>query len=170
MLMGMEERTHPELVVASWPMVVLVLPPALAPTWIDELDAKLDEVFARSRRYAMIIDTRPLLQVPEAAERRAIVNWLCRPSFLLNQGKWNVGSSTIVPNAALRGALQALYWLWTPPAPQHAAGGLDEAWAWCTERLAQTNIDFPDPARSRALADEAVTRYEASRVPFASKL
>jgi hypothetical protein len=150
------------VVTSSWPLVVLVCPSVLDARWVDQLGPSFEDVFARKQPFALITDSSALRSVPAARERRLLADWAGRPDQLALQKQFNVGSSTIVKNAIMRGTLQALYWLWTPPAPQHAARDFDEAWTWCLAMLEKRSIPFPTPPREmRRLAERDVARLHA---------
>jgi hypothetical protein len=64
-----------------------------------------------------------------------------------------------VKNALMRGTLQALYWLWTPPSPQHAARDFDEAWVWCLSMVEKRGLPLPgSPRELRRLADRDIAK------------
>lgn len=134
------------ILTASWPVVILALPPAMNEDTMRELVRQMEALYARRQRYALITDTRRLVSVPGAKERKLLTDWLTRPDQIENQRTWNVGSSTIVPNALLRGALQAIYWVWTAPNPQHVAGHLDDAWRFCIDALTKQGVPLPAPS------------------------
>jgi len=145
------------LVLASWPVAILVLPEQLDEGAVRDLMAQMDGLYARRQLYALITDTRRLGTVPRALERKLITDWLTRPDQIANQQQWNVGASTIVSNALVRGALQAIYWVWTPPNPQHAARDLDEAWTYCVRMLDQRRVPLGRPADElRRIATDAM--------------
>ena len=150
------------MVTASWPVLVLVCPPTFAPSWIAELESSFTEVFARDEPFALVTDTSAVNSIPNARDRKLLTTWANRPDQLALQKRLNVGSSTIVKNAVLRGTLQALYWLWTPAAPQHAARDFDDAWGWCLAMLEKREVKLPMPERElRRLADRDVARLHA---------
>ena len=128
---------------ATWPIVVLVLPSRIDQSFVHLLDTSFARVFARKQRFALITDTRPVIDLPKAKERKLLTDWASRPDQLLNQKTWNAGSSTIVQNAIFRAVLQGLYWVWTPTSPQHAARDEDEAFVWCVQLLAKEGIPLP---------------------------
>ncbi len=150
-------RRRATVVLASWPVAILVLPELIDETAVRDLMTQMDELYARRQLYALITDTRQLSSIPRALERKLLTDWLTRPDQIANQREWNVGASTIVSNALVRGALQAIYWVWTPPNPQHAAKDMDEAWAYCLRMLEERGVSMGRPAAElRRIADEAV--------------
>jgi hypothetical protein len=153
--------SDPVLLLDAWPVVVLVCPTRVDLAWVHGLDAQFGPVFARREVFAVITDTRPIATLPSAVERRALIAWTSRADHLENQKRWNAGSSTIVGNAVVRGTLQALYWFWTPPAPQHVGRDFADAWAWCVEKLRSRNVPLPVPEhelKRRAEAERRVRR------------
>jgi hypothetical protein len=156
---------HAHVITSSWPVVVIVGPAHWEAGWVQDLDKQMGALFARRERFAIITDTRPITSVPGAAERKPLTEWLRRPEHLRNQARWNVGSATLMTSAVMRGALQAIYWVWTPASPQMAAKDLDEAWNWCVELLQKEQIAFPQPPSDlRELAlREMVTPQRTAR-------
>jgi hypothetical protein len=155
------------VVTASWPVVVLVCPPIFEPRWVERLGTSFEDVFARRTEFALVTDTSAVKAIPSARERKLLGEWANRPDQLALQKKYNVGSSTIVKNALMRGTLQALYWLWTPAAPQHASRDFDDAWGWCLGMLEKRGVALPSPAgelRRAAERDMAKLHVEASQL------
>lgn len=133
------------LVTASWPIPVLSCPSSFDAGWVPDLDAKVAKLFARQEPFALITDTTPVTTFPAARERKQLGEWAARPDQLALQKKWNVGAATILRNAVMRGGLQALYWFWAPPCPQHAARDFDDAWSWCAQQVEKRGVRMPAP-------------------------
>lgn len=142
----------------AWPVALLVLPASIGPDDVREMIELVERLYAKKERYALITDTRPVTAIPGARERRMLGEWLSQPDQIENQRLWNVGSSTIMSNTLIRGGLQALYWLWTPPNPQHAARDLPEAFAFCVSKLTDARVRLPvSAAELEARAARALT-------------
>jgi hypothetical protein len=149
------------LVTTGWPVVVLVCPPRFDAAWVAELDAKFAPVFAKKERFALVTDSSPVVALPSAVERKQLTAWTSRPDQIALQKRFNVGSSTIVKNAVMRGTLQALYWFWTPGSPQHASRDFDDAWSWCGDQVVNAKVPLPAPIlelKRRVLAELAGRR------------
>jgi len=147
------------VVTASWPVLVLVCPPKFEAAWVDEVSRSFEHVFARKEPFALITDSSAVASIPSARERKLLADWASRPDQLRLQKEYNVGSSTIVKNAVMRGTLQALYWLWTPASPQHASKDLDEAWDWCIAMLEKRNVSLNGTSRElRRIADREIAK------------
>lgn len=131
------------LIDATWPIVVLVCPQRFDEGFVNALGPDFARIFARQKRFALITDTRPIIEVPKPRERKQLAEWANQPDQLVNQRAWNAGSATIVQNALFRTVLQGLYWVWTPPAPQFAAKDDGDALTWCAARLAKEGIELP---------------------------
>jgi hypothetical protein len=141
------------VVTSSWPIVILVCPRTFGPAWVSDLETGFRDVFERRSPFALVVDTTAVTSLPAALERKAMTDWASRPDQLALQKELNVGSSTIVKNAVMRGSLQALYWLWTPASPQHAARDFDDAWNWCLSMLEKRDVRVDEPRALRRLAD-----------------
>lgn len=151
---------------ALWPIVVLSLPERFDETFVPTLDAGFARVFERKQRFALITDTRRIVELPKARERKALTDWASRPDQLLNQKTWNAGSATIVQNGIFRTVLQGLYWVWTPPAPQYAAKDEDDALTWCMQLLAKEGIALPmSESAMRELCHREMVRKGSHRPP-----
>jgi hypothetical protein len=129
--------------VATWPIVLIACPERFDASWVQDLGRKVDAVFARNERFAILTDTSRVREMPSARERRALGEWAARPDQVALQKRLNVGSATVVASPLLRGGLQAIYWLWTPPNPQYAARDFGDGWRWCLGQLAGARIAPP---------------------------
>ena len=167
--MNMSE-TDAVVAVAGWPIVVLVCPARFDVPWVESLGREFDAVFARGERFAVVTETSLVGAMPGALERKALANWASRADQLALQKRFNVGSSTVVRNALTRGVMQAIYWMWTPPSPQHAAKDFDDAFSWSLTMATQAGLceTASGPALKRAALDEV--RRRGVEVPSSSPL
>lgn len=126
---------------------------------IDALIASSEAMLQRRERFAMITDGSAVRGIPGPVERRRLTDWLARAEVNEALRKYSLGSSTIVASPLARGALQAIYWLWTAPNPQHAARDLDDAWKWVVARFAEAGEALPGGADAlRASLDRELAR------------
>lgn len=135
-----------QILVGGFPIVVLACPAHIDEAWVESLGAEVRRLYARRERYAFITDTTRVAALPGARERRMLADWAASPDELASQKTWSVGSATIIRSTVVRGAMQALWWFWTPPTPQHVARDLDDAWAFCLSMLEKERIALPRPA------------------------
>ena len=69
----------------------------------------------------------------------------------------------------MRAVMTALYWLWTPPTPQHAARDLDEAMTWSIAKLRAADPRLvPDEALLKAQVRLAAPAATSRKSPAAS--
>jgi hypothetical protein len=122
-------------VVTCGPIVLIVCPERFDETFTPSIARDFEPIFARGWPFAVVTETSRIGHMPDAIVRKQLAAWMTRPDVLERQAKLNVGSSTIVSNGAMRAMMTALYWLWTPPTPQHAARDLDEACTWSIAKL-----------------------------------
>lgn len=133
------------VVTSTFPLVVIVCPHEWTDAWVEGLRRDIDRVLDRQERFACIADSRDV-PVPGARHRKQLTDWLTEPSVVARQKRWNVGNATILASPLMRGAMQAMQWVWTPPTPQYGARDLDDAWAWSVERLLAADVPLPRPS------------------------
>jgi len=139
-------------------VVVIACPPRFDDAFVSSLATEFDVIFAGSSRFTVITDTSRIVDLPDAKMRKLLADWMNRDSVRKHQERLNVGSSTVLRNAAMRAIVTALYWLWTPPTPQHAARDTDEALDWCVARLRDANVPLG--------MDEATIRARLPSLPI----
>src|SRR5690606_27472498 len=101
-------------------------PRVLGPTAVEELRAGYAKLTARRERFVVITDTTLIAEVPSALVRKQLAALLNEPEFASEMRRYQVGAGLVVDSVVIRGALTALLWLWTPPAPIHHARTLAE--------------------------------------------
>lgn len=127
------------------PVVVVVCPPRLDEGFVQELAGSFEPILSGDRRFACITETAAIGELPDAKNRKRLAQWMNRGDVRERQKGLNVGSSTLIYNGAMRAVATALYWLWTPPTPQHAAGSTDEALDWSLAQLSASGTRFEEP-------------------------
>jgi hypothetical protein len=147
------------VVTSSWPVAVLVCPRSFDAAWVAEMEAGFRDVFARNTPFALVVDTTAVTTMPAALERKALTDWASHPDQVALQKSLNVGCSTIIRNAVMRGSLQALYWLWTPISPQHGARDFDDAWSWCLTMLEKRDVKVNGPQLRRLAERDRVLAW-----------
>ncbi len=128
-----------------WPIVYARLEGEVTEADVASMATAFDRVFARASTFATVADLRHVLGVAGAKERKAIADWL--QTIEPQMKAYCVGSSNLMRSSLIRGALTAIYWIFTPPVPQQQPGRPDDATRWCAERLAEAGIDAEATAR-----------------------
>ncbi len=147
-------------------IVLMRCPLRLDAAYIAAMSRDYEEVFRTSGRFAALIDTSALSELPGPTERKLLAGWMNDPHVQSKQKVLNVGSSTVITGAAMRSVLTALYWLWTPPTPQHAARDLSDGLDWCIAQLAAAKEPLglaEAELRKRVLAAQPVATRPAAR-------
>lgn len=121
-------------------VVVVLCAGRLDDAFIHSLANQFEPILSGDSRYACITDTSNLVELPDARRRKSLADWMNRVDVESRQRVLNVGSSTVVCNTAVRAMLTALYWLWTPPTPQHAARDAGDALDWSIAKLRASNV------------------------------
>lgn len=133
------------------PVVVIVCPERIDDVFVRALAHDFEPILCGDARYACITDTTRLLELPGPKQRKVLADWMNRTDVGDRQKVLNVGSSTLIQSAPMRAILTALYWLWTPPTPQHASRDVDDALDWCVSMLARDKVPLgTDEAHLRA--------------------
>jgi hypothetical protein len=129
-----------KLFVDRWPLVVLVLADgASKQEYMDVLDAMSRQVESLHMPFVTVTDMRRVHSMPPADTRKQIADWMQTHAKTTRA----VGAVVIVDNPIMRGALTALYWLFTPPTPQAAVKDWREAHAWALEQLRKNHVPVP---------------------------
>jgi hypothetical protein len=136
------ESTRATLDLTLWPIVVFTLREGAKASDFSEVFARFESaVFTRRERYVCITNVGMLHNVPGAQDRKAIAEWVEKHADYVR--RWELGSSTVIRSAVVRGALTALFWIQKPPTPQTAHGTLRESIEWGLAILDQAGIARP---------------------------
>src|SRR5690606_35921348 len=101
-------------------------------------------LFRRGKRYAVLSCSPIDAKATNAHGRKLIVDWAQSKEVRENSAKLCVGSATVVPSALARGALTAILWVWSPAAPHHPCGTVEEGLDWCLQRLRAGHVALPE--------------------------
>jgi hypothetical protein len=120
------------LILELWPVAIVdIQRGATKEHYVGLLEAVDTKVVARREPYIIVTDAVNMGGAPPADVRKVISEWMKKNAH----GHTSLGSVTIVGSPIIRGALTALYWLFTPPNPQGVAGTWMEARDWAVEKL-----------------------------------
>lgn len=130
---------------SHFPLVILSLGREFDQASIATFERGMEKLFARREKFAIACDLRALSKAPDAIVRKQLTDLLNREDFKAKQDRYQVGSSNIVDSAPIRAALTAVFWLWRPRAPMHAASDLPEAATWAVGQLRAAGVPI-DPS------------------------
>ncbi|MGB8331803.1 MAG: hypothetical protein WCE62_16875 [Polyangiales bacterium] len=140
--------------VSMWPLVVITMPPVTTPDDIEYMQRCYEHVFAAPVRHALIVDSTPIVRVPDATLRRQMKAFEDSRRAII-QVK-NIGSAIIIQNALVRGAYTALRWISPQPAPNKAFPTMEDAARWCVQGIEDNGQVVPVAAYTLAgLASKA---------------
>ena len=131
---------------AAWPLAVMVVPARLDAPAIMSMFRGMDWLFARGSRFALVVDTRALSRLPNAVERRLLVQELSNRDAL--EARFNVGNGIILTSMMARGVLTAIQWLRPTPVPQTFVATHAEGVAWCCGRLRAAGVELSPAAEA----------------------
>jgi hypothetical protein len=123
----LEIRTH------LWPLFVTIAPARFDADDIHAYIADVSALYGRKERFATLVDTTAIEDLPGAAARRALADW---QNATIDQIKaYNVCTATVLSSALVRGAMTAMHWLFRPPNEQVAVPTIHAGFELCVDRL-----------------------------------
>lgn len=130
-----------EFSVDTFPVIVMRIVGPYSEEDLYEYGRSLEYVFARKKKYAMIVEITDRAELPDARRRQIVANWW--KSVQHHQRLWNLGAAIVVPNGPLRGALTAITWLFSSPTPNRYFATMAEAIDWIEELLREADLELP---------------------------
>lgn len=133
---------HPWVLRTHAPVYVMRFPAEPDDATLAQL-CEVRERWAQRARFpcAWVADMSPLRTMPPAKQRRVFADHLKR--FEPHDMAWNRGSAIVVPNAVIKGALTAVFWMAPPKFPNQAFANFDDALAWARAQLAAPMVGRP---------------------------
>lgn len=130
---------HPWILRTYAPVYVMRFPRDPDDSTLDMLCA-VRERWARHARHpcAWVADMSQLTAMPSAKQRRTFAEHLAR--FEPHDVAWNHGSAIVAPNALVKGALTAVFWMAPPKFPNQAFSTFEQALAWARDQLARSEV------------------------------
>ncbi|MCA9578276.1 MAG: hypothetical protein R3B40_19115 [Polyangiales bacterium] len=126
---------HPWILRTYAPVYVMRFPAEPDDATLDAFCAARERWAQRARfSCAWVCDMSQLRTMPSAKQRRMFAEHLGR--FEPHDVAWNHGSAIVAPNAVIKGALTAVFWMAPPKFPNQAFGSFDDALAWAKAQLA----------------------------------
>jgi hypothetical protein len=122
-----------EFDVSMWPLVLVSMPATLQLDDIAYLQQSYEHVFAAPHRHALIVDTTPIENIPDATLRRRMKEFEDGRRSIIREK--NIGSAIVLSNSVVRGAYTALRWISPQPAPNKAFSNMREAARWCIQGI-----------------------------------
>ncbi len=124
-----------------WPLFVIIPPPRITTASIEGLIDTVNGVYARRERFATLVDTTFVEQMPSASDRRLLTEWQTETIELIR--RYNVCTATVVSHSLIRGAMTAMNWLFRPPNEQIALPTFSEGLEFCARRLREDGHTLP---------------------------
>ncbi|NOQ84104.1 MAG: hypothetical protein GQ551_08850 [Myxococcales bacterium] len=134
--------------VSMWPLVVITMPPLTTSDDFEYLRHCYEHIFAAPVRHALIVDTTPIVRVPDATLRREMKVFEDSRRPIISQK--NIGSAIIIQNTVVRGAYTALRWISPQPAPNKAFATVQDAARWCVQGIEEDGQIVPIAAYTLA--------------------
>ena len=129
---------------SMWPLVLVTMPGELHLDDIGYLQDSYEAVFAAPKRHALIVDTSPLVSVPDATLRKRMKEFEDGRRSIIRAK--NFGSAIVLWSWFVRGAYTALRWISPQPAPNKAFPDVREAARWCIQGIEDDGQEIPASA------------------------
>lgn len=113
--------------------------------YLNTMADNMRYALARSEKTAVILDTTQAPVAGSPRTRKLQADWLKEHNAGLRIAC--VGMAFVIQSALVRGAMTAVMWLQGMPYPHAVFGTLDQAEAYCVERLAQHGQTVPPRVR-----------------------
>jgi hypothetical protein len=145
----LEIRTH------LWPLFVTIVPARFEAEDLKPYIAEVSRLYARKERFATLVDTTAVEELPGAAARRALAEW--QNSTVEQIRSYNVCTATVLSSALVRGAMTAMHWLFRPPNEQIAVASIAEGFSFCVDRLVQDRQPLSGELRRLVERERTIT-------------
>jgi hypothetical protein len=128
---------------SKWPLLLITVPRIFVPESVDALCRGFDErYFPNNRPYCIVLDTRPVWKIPDAAARQVLFKWMNSAHVQSHSSRLCVGAALIVASHIARLGITAVAWAWKQPVPTAAVANMREAVAWSCNKLERAKIDL----------------------------
>jgi hypothetical protein len=125
---------------AAWPLVYVRYPSnGLNDEGLEVFLERILSYLRRREKFACLIDCRGMTMAHTANQRRRIAEWLAEPE-LERLSPHASAIAVLFRSALIRGALTAVNWIKTPPAPVKAFGSIADAAPWLRQRFSEESI------------------------------
>ena len=95
-----------------WPLVVSIAPPRIDEAGLKDFFDQHRVLISRREKYVALTDVSPISEIPTATIRKKVADWTREMDPMVKQ--YNIGTSIVVSNSLVRGAITAIHWV-VPP-------------------------------------------------------
>ena len=131
-----------------FPLVVVVIPAKLDPSYAELLEADHKVLFAKRARYVSISDSTRVVGMPDAKTRQRMGVWA--KSHEDDLKRWQLANAIVVGSSLVRAALSAVHWFAPPPVPTRIETDVATALAFLraeAEKAKLTTVGIDEYAR-----------------------
>lgn len=127
-----------------FPLVYVTAEDADAGEWGRAMD-DIERIYQRREPFVHLSDTSEVRSMPSPKLRRLLADRArdLRPLVV----RYSLGDARIVTSGVVRGAMTAISWIYSHPAPLKYFGTLGEGLDWCIGQLEQADVAVPQKLR-----------------------
>jgi hypothetical protein len=131
-----------------WPIVLVDQGPSHTDAEFDAYLRQLEALYLRRERFVYVDVMPATMSLPPLGRIKRLIGWF--DAHRESATRWCIGSASVIPNAAARGAANFFVRTARTEVPRYFARDLDEALAWAkrqleAERLSPPSARFGDP-------------------------
>ncbi|MCB9598662.1 MAG: hypothetical protein H6719_38460, partial [Sandaracinaceae bacterium] len=124
-----------------FPLVYVIAADADTEAWAAAMD-QIEAIYRRREPFVHLSDTSAVRSVPSPKLRKLLADRALDMRPLVKE--YSLGDARVVTSNLVRGAMTAISWIYTHPAPLKHFGTLGEGIDWCVEQLEQADVRVPE--------------------------
>ena len=124
------------------PIITVRWPHTVSDAEIAAMFERFDAIYARAQPFVTLLDVR-YAPLPSPNTLNLIAR--LAGSQVSNASKYARATGVVIPSRLLRGSLNTLFWIYTPPTPVHVFDTEADALAWIVTFLPKARS--PSPSR-----------------------
>lgn len=122
-----------------FPLVIMTCPSRFEAAEVKSVLERYNrDVFESRRKFAVVIDTMNVSELPTALVRRTITDWMKTSEDL--GARYMQGMALASSSAIVRGAMTAVNWVVPPRVPMVYEASLEAAVTWAIAKLDETGV------------------------------
>lgn len=127
-----------------WPIVLVDLGESLDDLGVDRVIDAMESAYSRGESFIVLVDATRMASPPNTTHRLRLAHYGAQNEH--RSRRYSAGTAYAISNALVRGALNAMQWVFRPPTPSDCLGDRHEAADWCVRALDDAGVDAKEAA------------------------